>query len=1076
MNGHKIMMICIVLFGLLMAAHCLSAQDYSLYLNGNGQYANCGNQTQFNNLSYLTVEAWIFPTDFKAQMYMNTIVAKTNWNTNSYGWTLRYGSSNGTLNFNMAGGGNNSWVDCIAENALTLNTWQHVAATYDGSNIKLYVNGSLVATMYHAGAIRACDKDLCIGTINMPGDMRCMTGQIDEVRIWIGARTAEEISTNMETSVQSRYLVAYYKMNSGSGTILTDNSSYGYTANLIGSPSWINDMIPEYSLNLNGSGQYANCGSSSDFDFTNAMTVEAWIYPTDFKAEEYMNTIVAKTSWSYEYSHGWSFRYGSANRSLNFNMGGGDGVNWIDCIANNVLTLNTWQHVAATYDGTIIKLYVNGTQVAQQAFAGVITNADEYLCIGTINNPADMRYMTGNIDEVRIWNTVRSDGELFDSMLQCEVTDNLVAYYRMTDGSGTTLTDNSGHGHTGTLVGNPVWSSITYSVAPVVSTENPTSVMFRTATLNGTIVSIGYPHPFEHGFCWSTSSYPTIDGTETQNGPVRNTGAFCSAITGLSPNTYYYARAYAVYYDEGVLTVIYGQPITFCTSSYVPPTPTALPANSITTTGFTVYWSGDVWLTDYNFRMDVSTNSTFSSFVSGYNNIYCGTQYNLPYVAHYSVTGLEIGVTYYCRIRSTYLTWDGWEPNYNYSPYSETISVTTLSNFNVSYSTGNITGVRIFTAETDYGIDPPSPLVLAQGYSGTILAEKDGYIWNLAEGSDSNVISNLSSDKNISFVGTYRFVDPANPGFVYLGEPDVPISAELISFEDLAVPPPPSEPGDAMVLVFSGFLDSDITINVPSGTWYAVAYYNDPEHGGLAWHHANPYPAVYPESIVFANLPFGAKSNIPVVLGSQDTTLPVELSSFTAIATAHEFVDLSWVTQSESNLLGFYVYRGTSSDLNSAVGVSGIIPAGNTSQTSIYSFQDRELAAENCYYYWLQLLHMDGGLIYHGPVCVTLGQTEDPVPPIIPEQTCLLPAYPNPFNPSTTIQYELNSPEHVSFKIYSAKGQLIATHSKSHDRAGRFSWVFCGKDKNGRALASGVYLCVMTAGKHNYTSKMVLMK
>jgi len=87
-----------------------------------------------------------------------------------------------------------------------------------------------------------------------------------------------------------------------------------------------------------------------------------------------------------------------------------------------------------------------------------------------------------------------------------------------------------------------------------------------------------------------------------------------------------------------------------------------------------------------------------------------------------------------------------------------------------------------------------------------------------------------------------------------------------------------------------------------------------------------------------------------------------------------------------------------------------------------------------------------------------------------------LPAYPNPFNPSTTIRYELDTPGIAQFTIFNTKGQLVTTHSQAHDRAGRFSWIFAGVDRDGRALASGMYICVMKVGKQSYTSKMVLVK
>lgn len=1074
MNKQKVLMISILVLGLLMAALSLSAQEYSIQLNGTSQGANCGSSPDFNFSNALTVEAWIYPTDFKAEEHMNTIVAKTMWSTEySHGWTFRYGSANRSLNFNMGGGEGVNWIDCKADEVLTLNTWQHVAATYDGTNIKIYVNGTRVATQAFAGGITNADNDLCIGYINH-ADMRYMTGKIDEVRIWNVVRTVEEISDNVHHSVTSPDLVAYYKMDGGSGTVLTDDSGNGHTADLIDSPTWVSELPREFSLQLNGNGQYATCGSESDFLFTNQLTIEAWIYPTDFKEAMHMNTIVAKTYWN-PYSYGWAFRYGSSNGTLNFNISSG-GTNWIDCIANDVLTLNTWQHVAVTYNGTVILLYVNGDLVGVKSFNFDVLDANSLLSIGSINKSDDMRYMTGQIDEVRIWNVARSASDIYDNMGQCEISNNLLAYYRMTNGSGNILSDNSGHGHTGTLVGSPIWDNTNPYFIPMVSTENTTSIGPYSANANGTLIWLGINNPIQHGHCWitGTSGLPTVDNNRIQLGEASSPGAFSSSITGLSPNTLYRVRAYATCYIGNVTRTSYGELVEFTTSPSPPPIPTAYPATLITNSGFTANWYGWPWYKEdigaygtYYLYIDVSTDNDFSSFVGGYHNRGCGN-HNTTRGRAYSlnVTGLASGTTYYYRVRSAYQS---------YSPYSDTIPVTTLATYNVTYNTGSITGVRIYTAETDFGIDPPSPLVFTEGYCGTILAEKEGYIWSLAEGSDSNVITNLSSDKSISFVGTYRFIDPANPDIVFLGEADVPLSAAIASLEDLAVPPS-GDPGEATILMFSGSVASDITINISSGTWYASAYYDDPLNGGVAWHHANPYPAVYPQNIIFSNLPFAAKSNIPVVVSSQDTTLPVELSSFTATVMGSNSVDLRWVTQSETNLRGFRVLRNTSNLLNAASNICNLIPATNSSHATEYIFQDMDLISQDCYYYWLEMLDLDGTSKYHGPISVMIGNPGASEPPVIPLQTRLLPSYPNPFNPTTTIAYELKSPENVSFKIYSTKGQLVATHNQAHGSAGRYAWIFTGVDKDGRALASGVYICVMSCGKDTYINKIVLAK
>nr|MBP7117424.1 LamG domain-containing protein [Candidatus Cloacimonadota bacterium] len=256
------------------------------------------------------------------------------------------------------------------------------------------------------------------------------------------------------------------------------------------------------SLQLNGNGQYVMCGEKSDFYFTNQLTVEAWIYPTDFKSAEHMNTIVSKTYWD-PTSYGWTLRYGSSNGTLCFNMAG-EGTSWINCMADNALIQNTWQHVAATYNGSVIALYVNGVQVATQSHSGDIINATiNNLCIGSTHY-ADYRYMTGLIDEVRIWDIARSENEISASLDHCDITDNLLAYYRMTDGTGSSLTDNSGHGYTGELVGGPSWNFTNlFDANPIVKTEDVTPSGLYDATAEGHIYYLGHYDIIQHGHCWS---------------------------------------------------------------------------------------------------------------------------------------------------------------------------------------------------------------------------------------------------------------------------------------------------------------------------------------------------------------------------------------------------------------------------------------------------------------------------------------------------------------------------------------------------------------------------------------------
>jgi hypothetical protein len=85
-------------------------------------------------------------------------------------------------------------------------------------------------------------------------------------------------------------------------------------------------------------------------------------------------------------------------------------------------------------------------------------------------------------------------------------------------------------------------------------------------------------------------------------------------------------------------------------------------------------------------------------------------------------------------------------------------------------------------------------------------------------------------------------------------------------------------------------------------------------------------------------------------------------------------------------------------------------------------------------------------------------------------------AYPNPFNPSTTISFDLASPEIVSINIYNIKGQLIKNIcNKTYDK-GTHSIIWDGKDSKGKACGTGVYFYKMTASKTTQSKKMMMIK
>jgi len=228
----------IALFSLLCIAIQPLVSQNSLNFDGVDDRVNCGNGSslQFSG-SLFSVEAWIYPTFFSTYVYENNIVVKED-NSNDAGFMLRTGEG-GKLNFALGDGGG-GWNELTSATAvLSLNQWQHVAGTYDGSYLRIFVDGKQIDSLSYSGTLSKNGVDMTIGDHNTYN--RPFFGQIDEVRVWEVYRTPKEISDNLKKEFCStqKGLVAYYKFNHGTAagsnstvTSLTDYSGNSNTGTL----------------------------------------------------------------------------------------------------------------------------------------------------------------------------------------------------------------------------------------------------------------------------------------------------------------------------------------------------------------------------------------------------------------------------------------------------------------------------------------------------------------------------------------------------------------------------------------------------------------------------------------------------------------------------------------------------------------------------------------------------------------------------------------------------------------------------------------------------------------------------
>ncbi|MBN1291127.1 MAG: T9SS type A sorting domain-containing protein [Candidatus Latescibacteria bacterium] len=114
----------------------------------------------------------------------------------------------------------------------------------------------------------------------------------------------------------------------------------------------------------------------------------------------------------------------------------------------------------------------------------------------------------------------------------------------------------------------------------------------------------------------------------------------------------------------------------------------------------------------------------------------------------------------------------------------------------------------------------------------------------------------------------------------------------------------------------------------------------------------------------------------------------------------------------------------------------------------------------------------DGIAKYTGEIITTSVDEEDQTPEAIP----LIKTYPNPFNPSTTIEFTLPESGFATVTIYSLAGQNIRELAADFMPAGRHTLSWDGKDANGINVSSGIYITRLQAGKHTATGRMVLVR
>ena len=200
-------------------------------------------------------------------------------------------------------------------------------------------------------------------------------------------------------------LVAAYAFNEGIGGTTADATGNGHTGSIVGA-TWTAAGKNGNALSFNGTSNLVSIADAPDLDLTAALTVEAWVRPTTVSG---WRTVVLKEAPG-SLAYALYANDNTARPASYVNTGGVD----IEATGSAALAVNTWTHLAMTYDGSNMRLYVNGGQAGIRALSGGVRISGNPLSVG--GNNIWSEWFAGQIDDVRIYNRALSATEITNDM------------------------------------------------------------------------------------------------------------------------------------------------------------------------------------------------------------------------------------------------------------------------------------------------------------------------------------------------------------------------------------------------------------------------------------------------------------------------------------------------------------------------------------------------------------------------------------------------------------------------------------------------------------------------------------
>ena len=438
-----------------------SQAGISLRLNGTNTYVSIAHDPALNAFP-LTITAWV--KTLRNTALVDGIVGKYQdssfngyslnlRNGNLYAWYLRGGGSIVVNPFGLDGG-------FIADGH-----WHEIAFVVSATAGLLYVDGNLKNSVSWTGTPGppTGTEPLLIGQYyTNTVYQNTFQGEIDEVTLWKRALAASEVNylKHRRLAGNEDGLLGYWRFDEGSGTVVNNSATNAFHGINVNAAAWVQSHaaialqpVATNCLRFDGATGYVQAAHNTDLN-AYPFTASGWFRTTN--AVSTVQGVVSK--YADGSGNGWSIMVQNGRlRGFYYRPGF---IPAIDATSVANVADGGWHHAALTVDAAGGKLWLDGTVVGSGAWAtpGACNNT-EPLLMGCYTPAIYPQRFQGALDEITVWNRALTTNEI-QTMRNLPLTgseSNLVAYWRMDEGAGTTTADATGLGHTGTLTNSPAW-------------------------------------------------------------------------------------------------------------------------------------------------------------------------------------------------------------------------------------------------------------------------------------------------------------------------------------------------------------------------------------------------------------------------------------------------------------------------------------------------------------------------------------------------------------------------------------------------------------------------------------------